>query len=348
MAPQLSPEQTQQIEAALAQGLKIQAIKLYRDFTSAGLKEAKDVIEELAAQLLRQDPVRYAALDRAGKGCATVFMAACGLAAGGTAVWFWRAMTMLAVLCLSGCASVRSSLAGEVASVLPALPEGKAWKLVWNDEFNGTQLDVSKWESPEYERRGHLWRAANAYLDGQGNAVLETSKVGERYASPCIRTRGKYEKAFGFFEIRCRLPMEQGHWSAFWMFCDGVGKVGDEGRDGTEIDVMEWPYRDGRVQQTLHWDGYGKDHKSEGKVPKRPALLDGQFHTFALWWTPTEYVFYVDGEETWRTSAGGVCQVPVYLKLSEEIGSWAGDITQAKLPDRFVVDYVRVYDVVGK
>ena len=33
------------------------------------------------------------------------------------------------------------------------------------------------------------------------------------------------------------------------------------------------------------------------------------------------------------------------MKLSVEIGTWAGDITKATLPDRFVVDYVRVYDV---
>jgi hypothetical protein len=34
------------------------------------------------------------------------------------------------------------------------------------------------------------------------------------------------------------------------------------------------------------------------------------------------------------------------MLLSDEIGSWAGDITKAKLPDQFLVDYVRVYDVV--
>ena len=55
---------------------------------------------------------------------------------------------------------------------------------------------------------------------------------------------------------------------------------------------------------------------------------------------------YVDGKETWRTKAGGVCQVPLYIKLSDEIGDWGGDITKAKLPDRFLVDYVRVYDLV--
>jgi beta-glucanase (GH16 family) len=348
MATQLSPEQTQQIEAALAKGDPVSAIALYRSFTGTRLKEAQGVIAELAAELIRRDPERYAPSPRSAGGCASVLALALGLVVSGLVVWLQRSALMVAMLSLAGCSSLRSAQAGEAASLLPELPAGQSWQLAWHDEFHGTQLDASKWESPEYERRGHLWRAANATVDGHGNAILETSKVGERFASPCLRTRGTYEKAFGFFEVRCRLPTEPGHWPAFWLFCDAVGKVGDEGRDGTEIDIMEWPHRDGRVQLALHWDGYGKEHKSEGKVVTRPALLDGQFHHFALWWTPAEYVFYIDGEEVWRTTAGGVCQVPVYLKLSVEIGSWAGDITKASLPDRFVVDYVRVYDVVGK
>lgn len=56
----------------------------------------------------------------------------------------------------------------------------------------------------------------------------------------------------------------------------------------------------------------------------------------------------MDGKETWRTKAGGVSQVPEFMKLSDEIGSWAGDIKKATLPDQFLVDYVRVYDAVGK
>ena len=57
------------------------------------------------------------------------------------------------------------------------------------------------------------------------------------------------------------------------------------------------------------------------------------------------YTFYVDGKEVWRSKAGGVSQVPEYLKLTEEIGKWGGDITKAQLPDFFEVDYVRVYDM---
>ncbi len=228
--------------------------------------------------------------------------------------------------------------------ILPPLAQGQEWKLVWQDEFDGTEIDGTRWERPSYERRGHLWRAENAYLDQKGHLIMETSQVGDRYASPCLRTMGRYEKKYGLFVARCKLPKTEGHWSAFWLYHHSVGQVGDEGRDGTEIDIMEWPYRDGRLQHALHWDGYGKEHKSKGHVSKHEHLLDGKFHTFALAWSPEEYVFYVDGAEVWRTREGGVCQVPLYLKLSVEIGDWAGDITRAKLPDFFIVDYVRVYD----
>ncbi len=34
-----------------------------------------------------------------------------------------------------------------------------------------------------------------------------------------------------------------------------------------------------------------------------------------------------------------------YLKLTEEIGTWGGDIKKAELPDYFEVDYVRVYEL---
>ena len=49
----------------------------------------------------------------------------------------------------------------------------------------------------------------------------------------------------------------------------------------------------------------------------------------------------MDGKETWRTRAGGVCRVPLYIKLSDEIGDWAGDIKKVALPDRFLVDACR-------
>ena len=232
---------------------------------------------------------------------------------------------------------------------LPPPPEGQEWKLAWHDEFNGTELDETKWDVPECKRREAWWSRKAVALDGKGNLAVKTLREGDTYYNACVRTKGKYEKAFGYFVARIRLQKSAGHWTAFWMYGKGVTSVGNGGRDGTEIDIMEKPWMDDRVQQTLHWDGYGKQHRSKGNVPTVPGVMKG-FHTFALLWTPDEYVFYVDGKETWRTKAGGVCQVPLYLKLSDEaqFKGWAGDVRKADLPDEFLTDYVRVYDLLDK
>ncbi len=236
----------------------------------------------------------------------------------------------------------------EQGDLLPSAPEGKAWKLAWHDEFDGNTLDASKWDLPwDAKRRDGWWMRKAVALDGKGNLVMSTLNDGDKYVDGCVRTLGKFEHTFGYYVARIRLQKQIGHWSAFWLMGRGVGRVGDEGRDGTEIDIMEKPWLDGRVNHALHWDGYGQHHKSAVKVSEVPGVMDG-FHTYALWWKPDEYMFYVDGKELWRTKAGGVCQAPLYIKLSDEVGNWAGDIRKAKLPDEFLVDYVRVYDLVDK
>jgi len=235
----------------------------------------------------------------------------------------------------------------EPSDTLPAAPKGQAWKLAWHDEFDGGTLDGTKWEIPECKRRDAWWSKKAIALDGTGHLVMSALEEGGKYYDGCVRTRGKFEHAFGYYVARMKLQAQPGHWSAFWMFGNGVTTVGHGGMDGTEIDIMEKPWLDDRVQHTLHWDGYGKAHRSKGHVSRNPGVMRG-WHTFSLLWTPDEYVFYVDGKERWRTRAGGVCQVPLYLKLSDEIQfkGWAGDIRKSKLPDAFLVDYVRVYDLV--
>ena len=232
------------------------------------------------------------------------------------------------------------------ASKLPPLAPGKEWHLAWSDDFDGKDIDAVKWEViGDSPRRDGFWTKSAVALDGKGNLVLSTAKEGDRYVSGAVRTLGKFEHAFGYWEARCKMPTQVGHWPAFWLMptCglpDGV----DKGRDGTEIDIMEKASLKSMVQHTLHWDGYGAHHKSETKEVNREGINEG-FHIFAVWWTPESYAFSIDGEETWRTSAGGVLQGPAYAKLTEEIGPWAGKIQEAKLPDEFVVDYVRVYEM---
>ena len=247
-------------------------------------------------------------------------------------------------------AAVVSARAADDASTdfLPASPDGKQWKLVWSDEFDGTKLDESKWNRlGDSKRRDGFWVKDDAFLNGHGQLVLRTRKDGERFTCGAVNTQGKFEHAFGYYVARCKMPSQPGHWPAFWLMSKGVNQVGHDGRDGTEIDIVEIPWRNGKLTSNLHWDGYGKAHKSAGTNFTIHAVTNG-FHTFSLLWQPAEYVFYVDGKEVWRSAAGGVSQEPEYIKLTEEIGKWGGDIRAAQLPDAFEVDYVRVYDLVNR
>jgi beta-glucanase (GH16 family) len=261
-------------------------------------------------------------------------------------------LTTLAALAgavlLAGAAPVGKDL-DPAQAFLPPAPGGAAWRLVWHDEFTGDNVDESKWERiGDSRRRDHWWLKDDAYLDGQGRLVLRTSKTGDRYGSGAVRSQGKFEHRFGYWECRVQFGKKAGHWPAFWLFSrPGVGRVGDEGRDGTEIDIMEKPWLTDHINAALHWDGYGKDHKSAAKKVEVQGISEG-WHTFGLLWTSEEYVFYADGKEIWRTRAGGVSQVPAFVKLTDEIGSWGGDIAKADLPDHCLFDYVRVYDWGGE
>lgn len=239
-----------------------------------------------------------------------------------------------------------SSPEGEFQDVLPVPPEGMKWELVWNDEFNGIQIDWTKWDAPDYKRRDGFWSPRALSLNGEGALVMTTFKdENGRFIDACLRTKGKYEKAKGFFVARMKLHKEVGHWSAFWLMNACQGNVGNGSVDGVEIDIMEKPWLDNRVNFALHWDGYGPARQSTAFEAEAEGVMEG-FHAFGLWWGDDAYRFYIDGKQRWETAAAGICDQPLFIKLSDEIGDWAGDIKTANLPDQTLVDYVRVYDLV--
>jgi beta-glucanase (GH16 family) len=238
--------------------------------------------------------------------------------------------------------------ANPVEDTLPPPPAGKTWKMVWHDEFDGVALDETKWETPpDGPRKTGWWMRKAVSLDGRGHLVIQTSREGDKIIGGCVRTKDRFEHTFGYYVARIRLQKEQGHWSAFWLYGPGVQTVGSDGRNGTEIDIYEKFWPNDEVQHTLYWDSNGRDEKSRLHTATVPGIREG-WHTFAVWWKFDAYVFYVDSRETWRINPGAICQVPEYIKLSDETNTWCKDITKAKLPDEFLVDYVRVYDVTDK
>jgi beta-glucanase (GH16 family) len=239
--------------------------------------------------------------------------------------------------------------------------------LLWSDEFDGTgEPDDSKWERQEYNRRNNSegpdgwWCKEDSYLDGNGNLVIRIRMIDNKnddtdscdFSVGALRTKGKFEQLYGRFEIRCKLPTQPGWWVAFWMMQGNVGAVGNGGVDGTEVDIMEGFGWTNYINYAFHWDGYGDDHQSTGRQLYPGGIRDG-FHTFSMEWYPEMYVFFIDGEETWRSEGGGVCNQPGYVKVTGEISTedwaindwWANHPKDAEYPDSFLVDYVRVYEI---
>lgn len=259
---------------------------------------------------------------------------------------------LLASLCLSACAVAQAAEppAAPAATPVPLPIKDKGYALVFQDEFDGAagaKPNPEKWRARMLGKWRDGWNMEDAArLDGQGNLVLTTRRVGDRVETGYIGTQGKFTATHGYFECRCRMQKEEGFWTAFWIQTPTMGKpLGDAAKAGVEIDVMEYlavRHKD-KAMHTAHWDGYDKEnHKTEHVEKKVPGLSEG-FHTFAVKWDEAGYVFYTDGAETGRWKQAPISNRPEYLILSCEIGPWAGDIGKARLPDAFTVDYVRVW-----
>ena len=255
------------------------------------------------------------------------------------------------------------------------LPDGKTWKLVWSDEFDGDTLDMTKW-SYRYHIMGlrhETFTDEGAALDGKGNLVLSRiEKEGQFYSTqlqtgenymdrPGTRfgnnrftwpiakiSTPKFMHKFGYYECRCRLQQKEGWWSAFWLQSPLQGSTLNPAVSGVEIDIME-SFAPNVVEHNLHWDGCGEDWKTAGKPRYEiPETADG-YHIFGLLWNRDGYKFYVDGEMTWSAD-GPVSETEQFLLISTECKGYRAMEPQPDPAlfttgdDEFLVDYIRVYD----
>ncbi len=257
---------------------------------------------------------------------------------------------------------------------IPCYPMGQKvdmskFTITFEEEFEG-ELDRSIW-SGHYQygnktvsRKGSYW---NQYLaeTKDGNLVipvvyLEEGMGGEGagWYSAGIDTDDDapngFSQKFGYFECRCILPKGADIWSAFWLMNSGVFNEDGSGRDGTEIDIFEsdcyGDFMENSVTSNLHFDSYNEMHQKHGAK----KFLTGnnpyeEYNTYGLEWNENEYIFYINGVETFRTSFGGVSQNEEYVILSVEMKGEDGvpEYRDASgEPAEFIVDYVRVYQYI--
>ena len=246
--------------------------------------------------------------------------------------------------------------------------------LVWADEFNGNRLDASKW-SFDASRNKQGWyngelqyyaagRRRNLRLEG-GRLIIEAHKDplairglsdwgGQQYSSAKIVTQGKASFRFGFVEARAKLPCARGTWPAIWM----LPESGAAWPEGGEIDILEHVGSQPNVVHANLHTGLFNHTKRNGRGAQKPVpTACRQYHRYQLHWTPQAITIGVDGRAFMKIAndqPGGQrawpFDQPFYLILNLAMGGeWAAakGMDDAALPQRFEVDYVRVWQEQG-
>ncbi|MCD8528627.1 MAG: family 16 glycosylhydrolase [Chitinophagales bacterium] len=120
------------------------------------------------------------------------------------------------------------------------LPDS-SYTLFWEDEFEGTELDLSKWGYRNLGVRRDAFNVPECVTVQNGYLALRTERKNDSIFSAMISTQKKMETTYGYFEIKCLLQTEIGHWSAFWLQSPTLGKyIGNPAKSGAEIDIMEY------------------------------------------------------------------------------------------------------------
>lgn len=260
----------------------------------------------------------------------------------------------------------------------------KNYDLVFYDDFEGAELDKSKWEPcPEWERQTHMathgWWANECVSVKDGNLILECKKRASdgKLIAGAVRTVSKdgsrtmLMQQKGMWEIKFKAEKATGLWYAFWMMADNTpANIGNGAVNGAELDMFEllpgpsdWVKNGKNVKEahhlmsTIHWDCYGPEHKMKGtdgiNVTDDDPDFYEKYHVFKFIWTDEGYTCFLDDKKLWFMDGkeyGGTCKKPGYTKISAEFGDWDGPTDPDILnggSKKFYIDYVKIYKEVN-
>jgi len=266
-----------------------------------------------------------------------------------------RYRLIVIILLLVGCSdepSTQPHIPDSEENIIIELPQEKAipiepeyvdkytqsgWKITFRDEFNHPELSTIRWNKVNdgYKDNGRL----HYYLPEQVSIASDNLilKVDDReygdfpFRSGAVTTKGKHEQLYGKIEIRAKFPSGQGLFPAIWL-------LPSNNKAYPEIDIVEML---GQLPNEMWHVAHREAGNREFKLTEG---IDGtEWHVYTLDWLEEELIFYIDGEEQFRTP--NISNTRMYLWMNVAVGGvWVGDPDEKTLfPSSMEVDYVRIY-----
>lgn len=164
---------------------------------------------------------------------------------------------------------------------------------------------------------------------------------------------------YGYFEIRCKLPVHRGAFPAFWLW-----DAQQDEQYYESIDIMEysWYFTDS-TEYPSHNIGLGSsryylnkiDYNQHERCKVFPEIPNGEedltgWHTFSCEWLPESVTFYRDGKVTAKEEV----YVPSHyltLKVNYAIDKYAmsgfdsESVPEWRNTDTMYVDYIKVFQL---
>ena len=241
--------------------------------------------------------------------------------------------------------------------------------LVWHDEFDDSTLDTSKWRYATHNSGGSeqqaytMNRTENVRLENS-NLILEAKKdgyvSGYTWSSGRIDTSGLAGFKYGRLEAKLKYDVVSGAFPAFWTIgtcahyptgenIHGVQKSkGTQWAQNGEIDMFEGRGTNAEIAQ----GGWYNQDDGKGNLQMmfgRKNIDASQYHVYAVEWTETTMIAYIDGVETGRQNISDIksWHRPMYIILNMAVGSTGGYPAEDCTSMKMEVDWVRVYAPVG-
>jgi len=250
----------------------------------------------------------------------------------------------------------------------------EGYKLVWADEFNNNgKPDATSWtheqgfvrnEEAQWYQQDNAW-CENGLLVIEGRKETipnpgfkkesgdwRSNRENAEYTSSSIKTAGKHSWQYGRFVMRGKIDVSSGLWPAWWT----LGVSGEWPSNG-EIDMMEY-YR-GKLLANIAV-GTSKKYQAEWHSNSKSIIELGgpewvsKFHIWRMDWTEKDIALYIDEQLLIKVDMDSLYnkdgsnthpfKQPHYMLLNLAMGGTnGGGLENTKFPNRFEVDYVRVY-----